>query len=428
MHNCETIREEFSALLDNELDAETRSLVEEHLANCADCLRVLDGYKKVSDLYAAQRRIAAPPGFEQAVARAVRPRVLPLLLRRASRPLAAAAAAALIVGALMWVRQVPDTPQIARNQDAQPMAAAPAEMRIMSSEAAPPPPAAQTSPQPVAASPAAPETMNLQALGYLAATEATKAAEAAGSAPTAARDSGPTPAPAMTKTMQTPPPPATRAPSAPPSPPPATMSESAPQIAATARAAKTKDEAEAVPPAADAASHSAMAPLPPEGNEVAFVAPADAATGNHDFDMPPVAAPAIVEAPKESRRERRKREAEEHRQRDQAMIAASPVADAASPAPESAGARKSADAAAAPAGTPQGWRVAGRLFVLQQWVWVEDGYHATADTQPTRVVIGSPGFDALVERDATLADLRTATFPVILKLGDGWVRLEPATP
>ncbi len=41
------VREDFSALLDNELTHEERELVEGHLSECAECLRELDALKRV---------------------------------------------------------------------------------------------------------------------------------------------------------------------------------------------------------------------------------------------------------------------------------------------------------------------------------------------------------------------------------------------
>lgn len=73
MPTCEDIREDFSALLDEALDAETRDTVEAHLCTCSDCLRELHTLKRTSDLYRAQPRVHAPEGFEAQVMSALQP-------------------------------------------------------------------------------------------------------------------------------------------------------------------------------------------------------------------------------------------------------------------------------------------------------------------------------------------------------------------
>lgn len=93
---CAATREEFSGLLDEELSPTARAQVVDHLAECSDCLRALDGMKKVTDLYRALPNVPAPAGFEEAVRRAVRPRLFEFPRRaRAAALLGLAAAAAL---------------------------------------------------------------------------------------------------------------------------------------------------------------------------------------------------------------------------------------------------------------------------------------------------------------------------------------------
>jgi len=60
---CEEVQEEFSALLDDELDPAEVEGVEAHLSTCADCLRELDSLKKVHTVYAALPAVSAPAGF-----------------------------------------------------------------------------------------------------------------------------------------------------------------------------------------------------------------------------------------------------------------------------------------------------------------------------------------------------------------------------
>lgn len=61
--DCEEVREEFSALLDEELTVEEREAVESHLAECAECLRALDAFKQVTDVYANLDPVSAPADF-----------------------------------------------------------------------------------------------------------------------------------------------------------------------------------------------------------------------------------------------------------------------------------------------------------------------------------------------------------------------------
>lgn len=64
---CVEAREEFSALLDGELDIEEQDGLERHLAECSDCLRELDNLKKVSDAYETLPDVDAPDDLVQAV-------------------------------------------------------------------------------------------------------------------------------------------------------------------------------------------------------------------------------------------------------------------------------------------------------------------------------------------------------------------------
>ena len=76
--DCEEARNEFSALLDGELTPDARDAVEAHLALCADCLREVDGLKRVDTLYRGLPAQTAPPRFEDRVAKAIRPSIFTL--------------------------------------------------------------------------------------------------------------------------------------------------------------------------------------------------------------------------------------------------------------------------------------------------------------------------------------------------------------
>lgn len=98
--DCTQARDEFSALLDGELAPEERAAVESHLSLCSDCLRELDGLKRVDVFYRQLPSVKAPEGFEEGVRQGLRTRVLLRFPRR--RPvwpyLAAAAGFLLVLG------------------------------------------------------------------------------------------------------------------------------------------------------------------------------------------------------------------------------------------------------------------------------------------------------------------------------------------
>jgi anti-sigma factor RsiW len=122
MAECKHIREEFSALLDDELDIETKATVEEHLSNCSSCLRELGGFKQVGDQYAALEVVPAPDNFEEELRKRLRPKPLAFLRsKRAVRwqllPLTAAATALVAVGSIFALQQLNqgETTQLAKS-------------------------------------------------------------------------------------------------------------------------------------------------------------------------------------------------------------------------------------------------------------------------------------------------------------------------
>lgn len=109
MMDCAYAREEFAALLDGELNPEERLALEAHLAQCSDCLRELDGYKRVDTLYRALPVRVAPPEFEAKVRERLRPRVRILgrgASQRAFWPALALAASLLVVAGFLAVRHL----------------------------------------------------------------------------------------------------------------------------------------------------------------------------------------------------------------------------------------------------------------------------------------------------------------------------------
>ncbi|MDP7638698.1 MAG: zf-HC2 domain-containing protein, partial [Candidatus Hydrogenedentes bacterium] len=98
----DSFREDFSALLDGELSAEDREAIENHLSQCSECLRALDGFQKVDCLFQALPAVDAPGRLEDAVREVLRPQAEPPM--RLKRPyvhmFAAAAAVLLMAGGL----------------------------------------------------------------------------------------------------------------------------------------------------------------------------------------------------------------------------------------------------------------------------------------------------------------------------------------
>lgn len=106
---CEEIENDLSALIDGELERETRAAVEAHVGACADCARLCRDLRRVRDLVDAEIG-AARGGAADAVMRAVDPpaRLRGAAFARAVRRWAGgrrvrAAAAALIAAGLAGV-------------------------------------------------------------------------------------------------------------------------------------------------------------------------------------------------------------------------------------------------------------------------------------------------------------------------------------
>ncbi len=107
---CEQIRNEFSALLDDELNSEDRELVEEHLSECAECLRELHGYKQVSDVYFYHHPVKAPDNFDELLKEALAPAPSSTGMGWSPWRMAAAAAIVLVAGGIGW-RTLQDSPE-----------------------------------------------------------------------------------------------------------------------------------------------------------------------------------------------------------------------------------------------------------------------------------------------------------------------------
>ena len=138
---CHEAREQFSALVDEALDAEARTAFDAHLAGCAECQRELDAFRRTVALMRGIEPARAPAGFVDRVLAAARPEPWPRrLTRRLFRPWAVKvpleAAALIVVGVLaVWLFQrMPEQQQMMRTD-------APSAVTSAQAPAPPPPPA-----------------------------------------------------------------------------------------------------------------------------------------------------------------------------------------------------------------------------------------------------------------------------------------------
>lgn len=113
---CTDVRDDFSALLDGELAADEREALEAHLSDCSDCLRALDGVKRVDTLFRKLPSVGAPKGFDASLREARKPKLLRFptggrSLRVAS--MVAAAAGLMIVAGIAFVAVRGGSPETA---------------------------------------------------------------------------------------------------------------------------------------------------------------------------------------------------------------------------------------------------------------------------------------------------------------------------
>ncbi len=370
MLSCEETRDEFSALLDGELDTGRRTAVERHLAECAECLRELGRYQKVSDLYANLEAVHAPEDFEQRVARAIRPKTTPFPLRRAPWrrlvPVLAAAALALIAVtyfAVMPAVHAPGQIQLSKMEAPKVVPAAGLERdKGIAPEGSPAPKRKERAPESEARDQSLPpQPTSTSGEERESGRLSDRNAEAA--------------APTLD------------------SPAPATRKKSSQEVnvedAGNDGAAKAKRPEEPAPQVQEKLTAAAAEPRPEQKDEKPSMAP-----------PPSVAAAPAAPAPKPA------------------------AAAAASPPSPSAG-RSAGVSARGPTGgqddSTHRW-VGGRRFILHAEEWQEESYAGQPAESITR---GSDRYQALVRAHPEVAKIGLLKPKVLFSLDNTWYRIEP---
>jgi hypothetical protein len=100
--SCEHVWKEISGYLDGEVDAETRSAMEAHFAQCKRCTAVLDGSRNVVQLYGDGRLFELPAGFSRRLQRRIAQETSSGFVGWRSFWMLAVAAVALVAGAVTF--------------------------------------------------------------------------------------------------------------------------------------------------------------------------------------------------------------------------------------------------------------------------------------------------------------------------------------
>ena len=125
---CHDAREQFSAMIDDALDAAERAELDSHLATCAECRRELQRFRDTVALVRAAAPVRAPASFVDRVLEAARPMPWPQRLLRGlflpwpvKLPMEAAAVVLVAVGVALVYRGSPELQQSARQEPAAPV-------------------------------------------------------------------------------------------------------------------------------------------------------------------------------------------------------------------------------------------------------------------------------------------------------------------
>ena len=131
--NCEEVWREVSNYLDGEVEPGLRTAIEEHVRGCKRCAAVLEGTRNVIHLYGDERMLEVPLGFGRRLERRLSEESAPRTRRSFLGWLVAAAAAALVAGAIELNRSQPGPPAL-RSEHAQPAVGIPPGMMVVVAE------------------------------------------------------------------------------------------------------------------------------------------------------------------------------------------------------------------------------------------------------------------------------------------------------
>jgi len=131
--NCEEVWREVSNYLDGEVEPGLRTAIEEHVRGCKRCAAVLEGTRNVIHLYGDERMLEVPLGFGRRLERRLSEESAPRTRRSFLGWLVAAAAAALVAGAIELTRSQPGPPAL-RSEHAQPAVGIPPGMMVVVAE------------------------------------------------------------------------------------------------------------------------------------------------------------------------------------------------------------------------------------------------------------------------------------------------------
>ena len=131
--NCEEVWREVSNYLDGEVEPGLRTAIEEHVRGCKPCAAVLEGTRNVIHLYGDERMLEVPLGFGRRLERRLSEESSPRTRRSFLGWLVAAAAAALVAGAIELTRSQPGPPAL-RSEHAQPAVGIPPGMMVVVAE------------------------------------------------------------------------------------------------------------------------------------------------------------------------------------------------------------------------------------------------------------------------------------------------------
>jgi hypothetical protein len=132
--NCEHVWKEISNYLDGEIDADLRSAMEAHFAQCKHCTAVLDGARNVVQLYGDDRLFELPAGFSRRLQRRFAGESgSPSFAGLHSFWMLAVAAVALIAGAVALGNSSVFVRTDARSRLAQPAYKIPPDLKVVAS-------------------------------------------------------------------------------------------------------------------------------------------------------------------------------------------------------------------------------------------------------------------------------------------------------